>query len=46
MCIINEPVVSIADTKLFASFNNNKTKQLMIYSNKIDSNAMVLPVPN
>jgi len=50
MCIINEPVDSIADTKLFASFNNNKTKQLMIYSNKIEnkisSNAMVLPVPN
>ena len=50
MCMINEPVDSIADTKLFASFNNNKTKQLMIYSNKIEnkisSNAMVLPVPN
>jgi hypothetical protein len=50
MCMINEPVDSIADTKLFASFNNNKTKQLMIYSNKIENkiplNAMVLPVPN
>ena len=50
MCMINEPVDSVANTKLFASFNNNKTKQIMIYSNKIEnrfaSNAMVLPVPN
>jgi hypothetical protein len=48
--MVNDPVDSIADTKLFASFNNNKTRQLMIYSNKIDNkllvNAMVLPVPN
>ena len=50
MCMINEAVNRVSDTKLFASFDNNKKKQIMIYSNEIDnkypSNAMVLPVPN
>jgi len=50
MCMINESVDEITDTKLFASFNNNKSRQLMIYSNQIvnfiANNAMILPVPH
>ena len=47
MCIINYPVESVRNTKLFVGLNINKTKQIVVYSNKIsnsyNNNAMILP---
>lgn len=50
MCIVSLPVRSMSDTKIFASINNDKTRQIIIYSNNVNNlnskNAMILPVPN
>jgi hypothetical protein len=48
MCIIANPVVNVASTKLYVSPNKAGTRQLTIYSNDVDTmseNAMILPVP-
>lgn len=49
MCIIIDRINSVSNTQLFCGLNQDKTKQLTIYGNDVDSvglNAMVLPVPN
>ncbi len=50
MCIINNPVELVQNTKLFVSLNKNKDKQIVVYSNKVsnqhNNNAMILPCPN
>jgi len=49
MCIINNPVDEVKNTKLFVSKNTDNTRQITIYANivdnKIRNNAMILPVP-
>ena len=48
MCIIANPVVKVASTKIWVSPNKDGTRQLTIYSNNVDTmtkNAMILPVP-
>lgn len=50
MCIVSLPVKSMSNTKIFTSINNDKTRQIVIYSNSVNNinskNAMILPVPN
>jgi hypothetical protein len=48
MCMVNGPVKTIGATKIFTAPSEDGTRQLTVYSNKVDSpadNAMVLPVP-
>ena len=48
MCIIANPVVKVASTKIWVSPNKDGTRQLTIYSNSVETmtkNAMILPVP-
>ncbi len=50
MCMISTEVNNVSDTKIFCAPNANGSRQITIYSNKVDNiskgNAMVLPVPN
>ena len=49
MCIIAEEIESVSNTKLFCGLNQDKTRQLTVYSNDVNSvgtNAMILPVTN
>ncbi len=50
MCIISEPVESVAKTKILVAPDATGTRQLTVYSNAVDNNspnnAMLLPVPN
>lgn len=50
MCIINNKVESVSNTKILVATNKSCTRQLTVYGNtvdnKIDDNAMILPVPN
>jgi len=50
MCLINDEVEKVSDTKLFVSKSVDGARQITIYansvSNKIQNNAMVLPVPD
>jgi len=47
--MISKEIETVNDTKIFCGLNSNQTKQITIYSNKVnnisDNNAMVLPVP-
>jgi hypothetical protein len=49
MCCINEDAL-VSDTQLLVASNSNKTSQLTVYSNNVDTNStnnmMILPVPN
>lgn len=49
MCIISGEIKEVSKTKIFCSLNKNKTRQITIYSNEVDSmkenNLMILPVP-
>lgn len=48
MCIINGPVTSVNATNIFAGPSDDRTRQLTVYSNKVDTaaeNSMILPVP-
>jgi hypothetical protein len=48
MCIINNEVNSVSKTKIYASLNNDRSRQITVYSNKVDTsydnNAMILPL--
>jgi hypothetical protein len=48
--MISTEVNNVSDTKIFCAPNANGSRQITIYSNKVDNiskgNAMVLPVPN
>ena len=50
MCIINDKVKEVSNTKILVSPDNSYTNQLTIYSNNIENdsknNAMILAVPN
>jgi len=50
MCIISEPVKEVEATKILVAINANQTRQMVVYSNRVDNdsatNAMILPVPN
>ena len=50
MCIISKPVNKVTATKILVAIDESRTRQLIVYSNKIDNvsqaNAMILPVPN
>lgn len=50
MCIISQPIVEVASTKILVALSSNRSRQLVVYSNRVDnivdSNAMILPVPN
>lgn len=49
MCIITSKVENVSNTKIYASANEDNTRQLTIYSNEVSTkthNAMILPVPN
>ena len=50
MCMFNDTVDDVSSTNLFACLDTTRTRQLLIYSNNVDnkiqSNAMVLPVPH
>ena len=50
MCMISLPINEVTNTNIFVALSDNKKQQLTIYSNLIDnqinSNAMVIPVPN
>lgn len=47
--MISNPIEKISDTKILVCANNDKTEQMIVYSNFVDNsnnfNAMVLPVP-
>lgn len=49
MCIISGTINEVAKTKIFCGLNKDKTRQITIYSNEVDSavdnNLMILPVP-
>ena len=49
MCIINEPA-HVSGTKILVSPNHDNTRQLVVYSNVVQTNAhnnaMILPVPH
>lgn len=49
MCIISFPVLSVNSTKIFIGINNDCTRQITVYCNKVHNkvsdNAMILPVP-
>lgn len=49
MCIISAEINDVSDTNIFVAPNHDYTRQLVIYSNKIDNiannNTMILPVP-
>jgi len=49
MCMISLPVDTVSKTKIFIGLNEDKTRQLTVYSNNVanisKSNAMVIPVP-
>ncbi len=49
MCIILTQVESVTNTQIYISSSKDRTRQLVIYTNTVDSpleNAMILPVPN
>jgi hypothetical protein len=50
MCIISQPVNTVSDTNILVAIDDTQTRQLVVYSNKVDNisdaNAMILPVPN
>ncbi len=49
MCIILTHVESVSNTQIYISSSKDRTRQIVIYTNKVDSpleNAMILPVPN
>lgn len=50
MCIIDDEIVDIANTNILCSLSKDKKRQLIVYSNiidnELDTNAMILPVPN
>lgn len=48
MCIVSGPTTSISATKIFCLPSHDRTRQLTVYSNAVDSpadNLMILPVP-
>ncbi len=48
MCIVLGQVKDISQTKIFVGPNKDKTKQLTVYANNVDSfdeNLMILPIP-
>ncbi len=50
MCIISQPVNTVSDTNILVAIDDTQSRQLVVYSNKVDNisdaNAMILPVPN
>lgn len=49
MCIFSNIIINVDDTNIFCGVNNNRTKQIIIYSNKVNTNndnVMILPVLN
>ena len=49
MCVIDGPIARVAATKLFGCPTADKTRQLTVYSNAVDTpaeNVMLLPVPH
>jgi hypothetical protein len=49
MCVIDGPIKRVAATKLFGCPTADKTRQLTVYSNAVDTpeeNVMLLPVPH
>lgn len=48
MCVISGPVNSVASTKIFTMPSRDGSRQLVVYSNAVDTpvdNVMILPVP-
>ena len=49
MCILAQPVESVSDTSIFAAFNTDRTRQVVVYEMAVEfrgsGNAMILPVP-
>lgn len=49
MCIISGPIKDVSSTKIFVLPNVDFSRQMTVYSNKVDTpgnNLMILPVPN
>ena len=49
MCMFNDNVNDVSETKIFVAMSNNNLRQLVVYSNNVSTvnpTAMILPVPN